>query len=102
MVDEYISKMKDGRSFSSNQIDFVKRFDRNLDIKGLSQSTRYSRIQRLFQVFETIGKDFVNITEYDVENFICKLKDSGVTDYTVENWKCVIRGFFKGFEFKFN
>ncbi len=70
MVDEYISKMKDGRSFSSNQIDFVNKFDRNLDIMGLSQSTRYSRIQRLFQVFETIGKDFEETTEIDVENFI--------------------------------
>ncbi|UCD13162.1 MAG: tyrosine-type recombinase/integrase, partial [Thermoplasmatales archaeon] len=96
LVDECISKMKDGRSFSLKQIEFVKNYDRNLDMNGLSKATRAARIQRLFQIFGTIGKDFEEITEKDIENFVYKLKDRGVTSYTVENWKCVIRGFFKG------
>jgi len=95
LVEESIRRMKKERNFTTKQIEFVKKYDRNQDMKGLSKATRVARIQRLFQISGTIGKDFEDITEKDIENFVYKLKER-LTGQTVENWKTVMQGFFKG------
>jgi len=95
LLNEFMSNMKEGRKFTPKQIEFIADYDRTEEMKGNSIETRKLRIRRLFQMFETIGKDFKNITEKDVDNYIYGIKERKVTNHTYENYKRDIKDFFK-------
>lgn len=95
LLEDFMRHMKKGRKFTSKQIKFIADYDRTEEMKGNSIETRKLRIRRLFQMFETIGKDFKNITEKDVDKYIYGIKKRKVTNHTYENYKRDIKDFFK-------
>jgi len=97
LVDEYLERMQTNRkSFTKTQIKVVKEFDKKCDFAEIKETTRKDNIQKFFQFLSAVNKEFKDVTEQDIENFLQNMKDKKLQSGTTEFWKWLIKQFFKG------
>jgi integrase/recombinase XerD len=94
LVDKCVQSMV--KKPTKTQIEVVKQYDKKQSFAGIRETTRRERIQKFFQFLLTVNKEFKDVTEKDIEDFLQKIKDMELRDSYFEYLKSLIKQFFKG------
>ncbi len=87
-----IREQKDRDRITKGHIEALKKFDRRNKLRNLALTTRKEQLQKMLKFARTVNKEFDDVNEIDLENFLVHLK---VKPYTLESWKIILKKWYK-------
>lgn len=73
---------------------YLKRFEIDLKIEGLSEKTIANYIRETTKMLDTLNKNFRDVTKDDISYYLATLMSNGLSSTTVDNTRKFIKAFF--------
>ena len=78
----------------STNVQTAKRYLACLMIDGKSKATIYQYGRHLARLSDTIGKDYTEMTAYDIRFYLAIQKERGISNRSLENMRAALSAFF--------